>query len=121
MKRFALLLALVVGSFAIYENKYIFMAKKTMVKAKVTTLTYKPTKVYLVQSYNPHTKITAIKHLIHPAGYWVTVEYDGYAESLDDRNLYESVKIGDIIPMILWQKYDAKGNLMKQSLKLPKK
>ena len=66
MKRFALLLALVVGSFAIYENKYIFMAKKTMVKAKVTTLTYKPTKVYLVQSYNPHTKITAIKHLIHP-------------------------------------------------------
>ena len=120
MRRFALLLALVIGGFTIYEKRYIFISKKTMVKAKVIALTYKPIKVYFVQSYNPHTKITSHRSLVHPAGYWVTVEYNGYAETLDDKDLYESVEIGDIIPMMLWQKYDDKGNLIKQSLKLIK-
>ncbi len=121
MKRFALLLSLALSSFAIYKSRYLFFAKKTMVNAKVTIMTYNPIRIYSINTYNPHTKSIAIKHLIQPAGYWVTVEYNGYSETLDDRNLYESVKKGDMIQMILWQKYDAKGNLMKQALKLPQK
>ena len=121
MKRFALLLTLALSSFAIYESRYLLFTKKTMVNARVTNLTYNPVRIYSIPTYNPHTKSIEIKRLFQPAGYWVTVEYNGYSETLDDRNLYERVKKGDILSMILWQKYDVKGNLMKQSLKLPQK
>ena len=121
MKRFALLLALALSSFAIYESRYVLFAKTTMVNAKVINLTFNPARIYSVNTYNSHTKSIEIKRLFQTAGYWVTVEYNGYSETLDNRNLYECVKKGEIIPMILWQKYDAKGNLMKQALKLPRK
>lgn len=40
-------------------------------------------------------------------------------ETFNDRNLYENVKEGDTIQMVLYKGYDKDDNLIKQTLQFP--
>ena len=120
-KRFALLFALIASGTLVLANNKLFFDKKSKVYAKVINLNYEPIKVYNVPTYNKETKTVTIKHLIVPEAYLVTIEYGGYSETLDNQRLYNIVRKGDYIPVILLEKYDAKGNLLKKALRLPNK
>lgn len=82
-------------------------------------LQYKASYTTLMPMYNAATKTTMLIPQAHSAQYLVTITYEGISETFDDKTLYESVKEGDIIQMILCKGYDEDDNLIKQTLQFP--
>mgnify|MGYP000516744321 FL=1 len=64
-------------------------------------------------------KTTTLIPQTHPARYLVTISYEDVSETFNDRNLYENVKEGDTIQMVLYKGYDKDDNLIKQTLQFP--
>ena len=50
-----------------------------------------------------------------PAEYKVTVEYQDFVETYDNKSLYESVEIGDTIDMKLTTYFNSDGEIYRQS------
>lgn len=56
----------------------------------------------------------------HSPQYLVTVSYKDTTETFDSKDLYNIVECNTGIELILHSKYDSNGNLIKQSIRLPK-
>lgn len=110
MKRFTLLLAIIM-CVILTGCQSVIVREKNDVYATVTEVQYKDSSVW----YNPALKMPQVL----PEKYLVTISYEGISETFDNKTLYESVKEGDTIQMILCSDYDENGNLIKQTLEIP--
>lgn len=118
MKRFTVLLAIIM-CVVLTGCQSVFVREKTEVSATVTEMQYEDSYTTLMPMYNAATKTTMLIPQSHSAQYLVTITYEGISETFDDKTLYESVKEGDIIQMILCEDYDEDDNLIKQTLQFP--
>lgn len=87
--------------------------------ATVTKMQYEASYTTLIPLYNAGTNTTTLLPITHPAQYLVTITYESVSEIFDDQTLYESVKEGDTIQMILCNDFDKENNLIRQTLLLP--
>ncbi len=117
MKRLVLLVAIIlcIGLTGCQEE---YLEKTEEVTATVTEKEYK-------SSYTTSSVISTGKTIIvvpqrHPARYLVTVEYKSVSNTFDDKDLYETLKEGDNINVIL-ETYTVSGGQTRQELCLPKK
>lgn len=111
MKRFTVLLAIIIMCVVLTGCQSVIVREKIEVSATVTEMQYEVSLVW----YNPALKMPQVL----PAEYLVTISYEDISETFDDQTLYESVKEGDTIQMILCKDYDEDGNLIKQTLQFP--
>lgn len=116
MKRF-ILLVVIIMSVALTGCQTIEKEEKIDVNATVTDMQYQSSYVTMMPIYNGKT--TTLIPQTHPARYLVTISYEDVSETFNDRNLYENVKEGDIIRMVLYKIYDKDDNLIKQTLQFP--
>lgn len=111
MKRFVLVLVSIIMSVVLASCQSIEKEERMEVTATITEMQYEDSMVF----FNPALKMSQIL----TEKYWVTITFEDISETLDDQTLYESVKEGDTIQMILYKAYDENGNLIKQRLYLP--
>ena len=112
MKRFIVLLIIVVMCGVLSScREPITSEEKIKVSATVTELEYEESYC----RYNPALRI--LEYV--PEEYLVTIKYKDISKTFDNKRLYESVKEGDSIRVILYKKYDEDGKLIKQTLQLP--
>ena len=116
MKRFILLIV-IITCVALTGCQTVESEERINVNATVTDMQYKGLYITMI----PMSNGKSINYLpqTHPARYLVTITYKDVSETFDDKNLYESVKEGDTIQMILYRGYDKDDNLIKQTLQLP--
>lgn len=111
MKRFTVLLAIIIMCFALTGCQSVIVIEKAEVSATVTEMQYEDAWIF----FNPALKMPQV----FPEEYSVTISYEDISETFDDQDLYESVEKGDKIKMILCKYYDEDGNLIKQTLQIP--
>lgn len=116
MKRF-ILLVVIIMCVALTGCHTIEKEEKIDVNATVTDMQYQSSYVTMMPIYNGKT--TTLIPQSHPASYLVTISYEDVSETFNDRNLYENVKEGDTIQMVLYNGYDKDDNLIKQTLQFP--
>lgn len=116
MKRF-ILLVVIIMCVALTGCLAIEKEEKIDVNATVTDIQYRSSYVTMTPIFNGKT--TTIIPQTHPACYLVTISYEDVSETFNDRNLYENVKEGDTIQMVLYKGYDKDDNLIKQTLQFP--
>lgn len=85
----------------------------------IAEMQYESSYILQLPTYNSITKTTTIRQQPYPAKYLVTITYENISETFNDKTLFEKVKEGDIIQMILCKSYDKNGNLIKQTLQFP--
>lgn len=117
MKRFTVLLAIM--CVVLTGCQSVIVREKNEVSATVTEMQYEDSYTTFMPMYNVASKTTMLLPQTHSAQYLVTITYEGISETFDDKTLYESVKEGDIIQMILCKDYDKDNNLIKQTLQFP--
>ena len=61
------------------------------------------------------------KKKVKPEEYEVTIQYKSLEREFEDESLYDRVKEGQEIDIVLKQGFDKKGNLVTESIELPKK
>lgn len=115
MKRFILLVVII--CVALTGCQTIEKEEKIDVNATVTDMQYRSSYVTMMTIYNDKT--TTLIPKTHPARYLVTISYENVSETFNDKNLYENVKEGDTIQMVLYNGYDKDDNLIKQTLQFP--
>lgn len=116
MKRFILLIVMIM-CVSLTGCQTIEKEEKIDVNATVTDMQYRSSYVVLIPLYNGKT--TTYIPQTYPARYLVTISYEDVSETFDDINLYENVKEGDTIQMVLYKGYDKDDNLIKQTLQFP--
>lgn len=116
MKRF-ILLVVIIMCVALTGCQIIEKEEKIDVNATVTDMQYRSSYVTMMPIYTGKT--TTLIPQTHPARYLVTISYEDVSETFNNRNLYENVKEGDTIQMVLYKGYDKDGNLIKQTLQFP--
>ena len=112
-----ILLAVIIMCVALTGCQTIEKEEKIDVNATVTDIQYRSSYVTMMPIYNGKT--TTLIPQTHPARYLVTISYEDVSETFNDRNLYENVKEGDTIQMVLYKGYDKDDNLIKQTLQFP--
>lgn len=117
MKRVISFILITVMCMAFSSCQHIVTEECTDVMATVTEKEYKDSYVTMVPVYNGKTTTLRPQH--HPSKYYITITYEGVTKRVNSKNLYESVKEGDSIQMILYKGYDEEGNLVKQELLFP--
>lgn len=118
MKRF-LLLVIIITSFIFTGCQLVAEREEIKVSAVITDLQYEDSYIDYWYVYNASIKTVAPISMPVPAKYLVTITYEDVSETFADKILYESVKEGDTIQMVLCKCYDAEGNLIEQTLQLP--
>lgn len=113
MKRF-ILFVVIIMCIALTGCQTIAREEKIDVNATVTDMQYRSSYVTMMPIYNGKT--TTLIPQTHPARYLVTISYEDVSETFNNRNLYENVKKGDTIQMVLYKGYDKDDNLIKQTL-----
>ena len=116
MKRF-ILLVVIIMCVSLTGCQAIEKEEKIDVNATVTDIQYWSSYVTMMPIFNGKT--TTLIPQTHPARYLVTISYEDVSETFNDRNLYENVKEGDTIQMVLYKGYDKDDNLIKQTLQFP--
>lgn len=116
MKRFILLVIIIMCA-ALTGCQKIEKEEKFDVNAMVTDIQYHSSYITTIPIYNGKT--TTLIPQTHPAQYLVTISYEDVSETFNDKNLYENVKEGDTIQMVLYKYYDKHNNLIKQTLQFP--
>ena len=116
MKRFILLIVIIM-CVVLTSCQTIEKEEKIDVNATVTDMQYHGSYVTMISIFNGKT--TTLIPQTHPARYLVTISYEDVSETFDDKNLYENVKEGDTIQMVLYKGYDKDNNLIKQTLQFP--
>lgn len=117
MKRFILLVTIIM-CIALISCPTIKREEKIEVNATVSDMQYQSSYEEMVPIYNGKT--TTLMPQTYPECYLVTISYEDVSETFDSKDLYESVKNGDTLKMILYKGYDKKDNLIKQTLLFPK-
>ena len=97
----------------------VTVIEKSDVSATVTKMQYEASYTAFIPMYNAATKTTMYLPSEQPEQYLVTINYESVSEIFDNQTLYESVKEGDTIQMILCKYYDKDNNLIKETLLLP--
>lgn len=118
MKRFIVLLAIIMGG-VILICQSVYTKESSEVIGTVTDMEYNDSYTTFISVYNAGTKTPMLIPQKHPAQYLVTITYEGISETFDDQTLYESVKEGDAIQIVLYKYYDKNDDLIKQNLQLP--
>ncbi len=118
MKRFALLITFIM-CVVLTGCQSAVVSEKTKVSATITEMQYEDSYITFIPMFNAATKTTTLRPQTHSAQYLVTVTYEGISETFDNQTLYEAVKEGDTIQMILCKNYDKDGDLINQTLQLP--
>lgn len=116
MKRF-ILLVVIIMCVALTGCQTTEKEEKIDVNATVTDMQYQSSYVTMIPIFNGKT--TTLIPQTHPARYLVTISYEDVSETFDNSTLYENVKEGDTIQMVLYKGYDKDDNLIKQTLQLP--
>ena len=119
MKRFIIMLLTIIMCVVVTGCRTIVIREKEEVSAIVTEMQYKSSYITFISMYNAATKTTTLIPQTHPAKYLVTIAYGGISETFNDKNLYESVKEGENIQMLLCKDYDEDNVLINQTLQLP--
>ena len=112
-----ILLVVIIMCVALTCCQAIEKEEKIDVNATVTDIQYRSSYVTMMPIFNGKT--TTLIPQTHPARYLVTISYEDVSETFNDRNLYENVKEGDTIQMVLYKGYDKDDNLIKQTLQFP--
>ncbi len=118
MKRFTVLIAIIM-CVVLTGCQSVTVREKIEVSATVTNMQYEASYTTLMPMYNAATRTTMLMPISHPAQYLVTITYESVSKTFDDQTLYESVKEGDTIQMILCKDFDEDNNLIRQTLLLP--
>ncbi len=116
MKRF-ILLVVIIMCVVLTGCQTVEKEEKIDVIATVTDMQYRSSYQTTIPIYNGKT--TTFISQTHPARYLVTISYEDVSETFNNRNLYENVKEGDTIQMVLYRGYDKDNNLIKQALQFP--
>lgn len=87
------------------------------VTAVVSSLEYQEAYTTHSAAYNGKNAIPIRRN--HPAKFLVTITYQTLSITYDNESLYNSVKQGDSINMVLCNSYDKDHNLIYQQLSLP--
>lgn len=72
---------------------------------------------YITYYYSPATKTMLPQS--HPARYHVTITYEDLSQEFNNRNLYDSVSVGDTIQVILYKGWNSDGELVVRELRIP--
>lgn len=117
MKRIIVLLVtfmclFLVGCQMIVEEEEIEVA------AVVAEMEYEKSYIQPMLTYDSISKTAKTIPQYHAARYLVTVTYEDISETFNNQSLYENVKEGEIVEVILVNGYDKEGNLIRQMLKL---
>lgn len=115
MNRFTVLLATII-CIVLTGCQAVVVREKIEVSATITKMQYEASYTTRRSMYNPATKTMMPRTQTHSAQYLVTISYEDISETFNDQTLYEAVKEGDIIQMILCKSYDEDGKLIKQTL-----
>ena len=118
MKRFIILLTAII-LFVVFASYCIKIEKEEKIEVSATVVDMQYEDSYMILTPIIYGKITTFVPRTYPERYLVTISYDDVSETFDDKELYENVKIGDIIQMILYKGYNKKGTLIKQTLQFP--
>ena len=102
-------------SFLSKSLKRIEKEEKINVTATVSNMEYSSSYVTICPMFTGKTLICIPQ--MHPSCYLVTISYENVSETFDDINLYERVKKGYTIQMILYKGYDKESNLIRQTLR----
>lgn len=113
MKRF-ILFVVIIMCMSLTGCQTIEKEEKISVNATVTDMQYQSSYITMIPISNGKT--TTFIQQVHPASYLVTISYGDVSETFNDKNLYENVKKGDHIQMVLYKCYDKDNNLIKQTL-----
>lgn len=116
MKRFILVITIVMCIF-ITGCQSIDKEEEIEVTATVTEMRYKSSYTTFIPIFNG--KSTTLMPQFHPERYLVTVAYDDLSKTFNNESLYNKVKEGDEVQLILYNGYDKDGNLVIQDLRLP--
>ena len=116
MKRF-ILLVVIIMCVVLTGCQAIEKEEKIDVNATVTDMQYRVPYVTMIPIYTGKTLLYFPQS--HPARYLVTISYEDVSETFDNINLYNNVKKGDTIQMVLCKSYDKDDNLIKQTLQFP--
>lgn len=116
MKRF-ILLVVIIMCVALTGCQTVEKEEKIDVNATVTDMQYRSSYVTMVPIKSG--KIRTFVPQTHPARYLVTISYEDVSKTFNNRDLYENVKEGDTIQMVLYRGYDKDDNLIKQTLQFP--
>lgn len=109
MKRFSVLA--IIMCVVLTSCQSVIVTEKIEVSATVTEMQYEDSRIF----FNPATKMPQVFH----EKYLVTISYEDISETFDDKTLYESVKEGSTIQMILCKDYDEDGSLIRKKLQFP--
>lgn len=117
MKRFLSLVAIIMvvtltGCQSIESEKY------EIVTGCVSAMQYVEADTSMTMVFNAGTKMPMPIYEEHPAQYLVTITYECISETFDSKELYERVKEGESIQMLLYKACDKEGNLIKQTLQI---
>lgn len=93
--------------------------EKSEVDAVVTKLQYNPPKRYTSIEYNHILEMPMVTSHTRPAEYLVTISYEDISVTFDDQKLFESLKEGDTITMVLVKKYNKNNKIVSKSLQYP--
>ena len=93
--------------------------EKSEVDAVVTKLQYNPPKSYPSIEYNFVLKMPMVTSHTKPAEYLITISYEDISVTFDDKKLFESLKEGDTITMVLVKKYNKNNKIVSKSLQYP--
>lgn len=116
MKRF-ILLVVIIMCVTLTGCQTIKKEEKIDVNATVTDMQYRSPYIILRPIiYNGNPAVIPQTIL---ARYLVTISYEDVSETFDDKKLYENVKEGDTIQMVLYKVYDKDDNLIEQTLQFP--
>lgn len=116
MKRF-ILLAMIIVYLAFTLTGCQLVVVKEEIEAVITDVQYEALSFLMLPTYNSITKTTEIRQQIVPAKYLVTITFEDVSETFNDKELYDSVKEGDTIQMVLYNWYDTNNNLIEQELR----
>ena len=94
---------------------------KIEISGIVTNIQYEDSHITYVPRYNPATKTTMLSPIYHSAQYLVTItsSEENISQTFNNQTLYENVKVGDSLQMILRKDYDKNGELINKTLEFP--
>lgn len=117
VKRFFLFTAVVILTCTMLVGCQKTFREDKEVTATVTEMQYEKARLTLTMMRVGQSNKLMPKTI--PARYYVTISYGDVSEKINNEELYESVKVGDTIQMILADYYDEDNNLLYQKLYLP--
>lgn len=92
--------------------------EKSTVSATVTNTEYKASYTLYYPRWDFNQKMVTIAQQFVPSEYLVTLSYKDIVQVFNNKKLYNSSQVGDVIEVKLYQYYDKDGTLKEEKLKL---